>query len=292
MTDRQTTPETATAQLSIINARLKRHDYAGYLSIRMAAKQNQEKLSWLFGLFMELQRIPYKVDEPMLGEIRLQWWRDQLKRLARGESVGHPVADGLVPFLVEAQNHFQDDALLDILNQIIESFLFEVRRAPVQSKKELMDIFDQRYGGLIRAGLLLSHRPIDGLEDVCRGAGIAIGMTEMMADLPRILHKGIMPLPQDVLASFELYHEDFLKDEKAPQKNLALGMITDETLMISWDIKKLFKRLERADRALFVRWHLVPSLLGKALEERGEGALTLTRINPLKVFFIMLRGLY
>ncbi len=288
MTDRQIIEE----QYSIIQSRLKRHDYAAYLTTRLAHKTNQEKLCWLFGFFMELQRIPYKVDEPMLGEIRLQWWRDQLKRMARGESVGHPVADGLGPFLVEAQNELKTEALLDVLNEIIESFLFEVRRVPLATKKELMDTLDQRYGGLIRAGLLFTHRPVDELNDVCREAGIAIGMTEMMADLPRILQKGIMPLPQDVLSSFDLYHEDFFKEEKLPQKTLALGMIADDAVKISWDIKKLFQKVPRADRALFVRWHLVPALLSKALSERGEGALTLTRLNPLKVFFIMLRGLY
>lgn len=288
MTDRQIIAE----QYSIIQSRLKRHDYALYLSSRLAHKTNQEKLCWLYGFFMELQRIPYKVDEPMLGEIRLQWWRDQLKRLARGESVGHPVADGLGPFMVEAQGLRNNEALLDVLNGIIESFLFEVRRAPLATKKDLLDTLDQRYGGLIRAGLLLTQRPVDELDEICREAGIAIGMTEMMADLPRILQKGIMPLPQDVLSSFDLYHEDYFKAEKQAQKALALGMITEDAVKISWDIKKYFQQIPRADRALFVRWQLVPSLLAKALKERSVGALTLTRLNPLNVFFIMLRGLY
>ena len=36
------------------------------------------------------------VTEPMLGEIRLQWWRDALANDAAARRSGHPVADALV----------------------------------------------------------------------------------------------------------------------------------------------------------------------------------------------------
>ena len=72
-------------ELEAIILRLKHHDYAGYLSVRFSPLEQRVALSWLFGFFMDVEQISIKVNEPLLGEIRLQWWRDQLLKLLRGE---------------------------------------------------------------------------------------------------------------------------------------------------------------------------------------------------------------
>ncbi|MEE9547382.1 MAG: squalene/phytoene synthase family protein, partial [Hyphomicrobium sp.] len=40
-----------------------------------------------------MARIPLTVSEPMMGEIRLQWWRDALVNLRSGTATGSPIAD-------------------------------------------------------------------------------------------------------------------------------------------------------------------------------------------------------
>lgn len=54
------------------------------------------RLWTLYALHHELARIPFSVSEPMLGEIRLQWWADQLAALGAGRpATGHPVLEAL-----------------------------------------------------------------------------------------------------------------------------------------------------------------------------------------------------
>ncbi|MCB1520890.1 MAG: squalene/phytoene synthase family protein [Hyphomicrobiaceae bacterium] len=75
-------------------ARTHAHDH--YLSALLAPAAARADLLVLAAFEGELARIPASVTEPMMGEIRLQWWRDQIEDMAPGRVSGHPVADALV----------------------------------------------------------------------------------------------------------------------------------------------------------------------------------------------------
>lgn len=50
----------------------------------------------LYAVHHELARIPFSVSEPMLAEIRLQWWADQLAALGEGRpATGHPLLESV-----------------------------------------------------------------------------------------------------------------------------------------------------------------------------------------------------
>lgn len=50
----------------------------------------------LYAFQIELRRIPSAVSEPPLGEIRLQWWREALAEIRRGENPrAHPVVEAI-----------------------------------------------------------------------------------------------------------------------------------------------------------------------------------------------------
>lgn len=282
--------EVQSSELTALIGRLKRRDYGLYLSWRLCPASSRNDLTWLYGFYMDVTRIPYKVDEPMLGEIRLHWWRDQLARARRGEGIGHPVADGLSGAL-EAGG----DELLSVLHGIIESLLFEVQRATIKDQAELYEIFDKRHGGLLRAALIICGLKPEDFEPRCKEAGIAIGLTELICQLPRILERGIMPLPQDLLEKHKLGHEEFTKAElKETQgrvlRELVEGAYGEKAILISWDIKKRLNGVKGPGRAVFSRWYLVPALFGNAMRDRQAGRMVISSVNPLKTFFTMWRA--
>jgi phytoene synthase len=59
----------------------------------LAPEPQQNALIALAAFSASLRAIPFAVSEPMMGEVRLQWWRDVL---TKGERSGHPVADTLM----------------------------------------------------------------------------------------------------------------------------------------------------------------------------------------------------
>lgn len=73
---------------------LKESDRDRYLSILFAPQCHREGLASLFAFNVEMNRISETVREPMIGEIRLHWWRDAIEADKTGE--GNPVLSALL----------------------------------------------------------------------------------------------------------------------------------------------------------------------------------------------------
>lgn len=77
------------------DARLKRTDEDRWLATRYAPPEGRERLVALYLLNQELQRTLH-TREPMLGKIRLQWWRETIDQVAgNGPVRRHDLAEEL-----------------------------------------------------------------------------------------------------------------------------------------------------------------------------------------------------
>jgi len=74
----------ATALDDTLSAELKQRDRERWLSILWAPSAARPALVALHAYDMEQQRVVAEGREPMLAEIRLAWWREQLEALAAG----------------------------------------------------------------------------------------------------------------------------------------------------------------------------------------------------------------
>ncbi len=266
------------SEFSHVQTRLRRDHYAAYLAVKRVPAPLQEPLFWLEGFFKEVSDIPYRVDEPFLAEIRLQWWRDGLDKLLRGETLGHPIADGLAPHL-----RAHGAALKDPLFSILNSFETEVMLSPALSKEAFFERYQKRYGGALKARFVVSgEHDID--PQVLDEAGIALGVSEALAQLPRALQKGFPVLPADVLERFELTYEDLVKPENEAQLARAYQAMIKGATVISWDIKARMAPLTPLQKKLLGRWVLVPGLLRRALADRVAGKTHISQQNPLSQF--------
>jgi phytoene synthase len=85
-----------------------------YLSALLAPRAHRDDLVVLAAFEGEIDRIPREVKDPMLGEIRLQWWRDRIERAAPGDNSGHPVADAVAG--VVRQHGLERSGLIDSID--------------------------------------------------------------------------------------------------------------------------------------------------------------------------------
>lgn len=83
--------------LSQVAALVRRHDPDRFLTALFAPPDRREDLLALYAFNLEVARIRETVNEPMLGLMRVQWWRDAVDRMhdGRGAPQGHPVAEAL-----------------------------------------------------------------------------------------------------------------------------------------------------------------------------------------------------
>jgi 15-cis-phytoene synthase len=120
------------------------HDRDRFLSSLFAPDDKRSALLALYAFDIEVSRIAGAVSEPMLGEIRLQWWREALQALAAGETVAHPVAAALgramrdwrlpvVPFVDLVTAHeadLNDDRMTDAA--ALEAYLGQTSSTVIQ----------------------------------------------------------------------------------------------------------------------------------------------------------------
>lgn len=67
-----------------------------YLCHLFAPAETRDALLVLYHLYADIARIPSQVSDPMIGAIRLQWWRDLLDAVNEGESRGAPIGEALL----------------------------------------------------------------------------------------------------------------------------------------------------------------------------------------------------
>ena len=96
-------------------ANLRAVDPDRYRGALFADKAAREKLMTLYAFHAELAKVPELVGEPMLGEIRYQWWRDCVEEIYSGGTVRkHEVATPLTQLLrASAMPRFWADRLID-----------------------------------------------------------------------------------------------------------------------------------------------------------------------------------
>lgn len=74
---------------------VRRHDPDRYFSVLFAPKEARLYLMALYAFNYEIARVGENVREPMMGEIRLQWWRETIEGARAGNPRAHDVAQGL-----------------------------------------------------------------------------------------------------------------------------------------------------------------------------------------------------
>ncbi|HEY7608794.1 MAG TPA: squalene/phytoene synthase family protein [Alphaproteobacteria bacterium] len=81
---------------------VRRWDYDRFLSVLFAPAATRERLFALYAFNHEIAKVRETVSEPMLGHIRLQWWREAIAGLYEGKIGKHPVVEALAPAIVAA----------------------------------------------------------------------------------------------------------------------------------------------------------------------------------------------
>jgi len=78
-----------------LDSRVKRVDEERWLSSRYAPASERRSLVVLYAFYYELARVRVSVTDPIMGQIRFQWWRDALTELAEGQQRQHDVVTAL-----------------------------------------------------------------------------------------------------------------------------------------------------------------------------------------------------
>src|SRR3984893_14568079 len=97
-------------RLSPVAALVRRHDRDRFQTVLFARGARPQALFALYAFNYEIARVRESVTEPMLGQIRLQWWREAIAAAFESGPVrNHPVVEALTGSIRElpmTRDHF------------------------------------------------------------------------------------------------------------------------------------------------------------------------------------------
>jgi len=174
-----------------LEARVRRVDPDRWLAARSAADPDRRaELTALYALNDELAGIAEQVSNPMLGDIRLAWWREGLEALAAGGPVrAHPVIEALAPAARAGR--------LDVerLVALTEARAADLEPAPFVDEAALTAYIDATAGAVMAAAARLldpAARP-----EMTAGAARAWGWSRLWRAGPALAARGRRWAPEN-----------------------------------------------------------------------------------------------
>jgi 15-cis-phytoene synthase len=179
-----------------------------YIADLFAPVAVRKHLFALHAFSAEVARIRETVSDPMLGEIRLQWWRDALV----GGGGGHPVASALV----ETMRTF---ALpLAGFEGLIDARAFDLYNDQMPTQTDLEGYAGETSSALIQLGAIVLAGGRDPRVASAAGhAGVAYAMTGLMRALAIHAARGQCYLPADVGAAHGFDRETLARGQATPE---------------------------------------------------------------------------
>ncbi len=161
-----------------------------YLAALLAPRQARAGLIALAAFLGEVARIPVLVREPMMGEIRLQWWRDVIAETRAAGATGSPVADAL---LVAIERHALPR---DLFIAILEARSRELDPDFPATEQDLEDHLRDTEGAAFRlAARVLGAGESAATDELLNAAGQCYGRVCLLRALASSVAQGRSPLP-------------------------------------------------------------------------------------------------
>lgn len=183
MTDRFETHFAACSEIA------RRHDRERYLVSLFAGPGRRDALLAILAANHEIAKTAEVVSEPMIGQIRLQWWRESFDGIEAGTPRVHEV---VLPLAAVAGRHPE---VLDHLRRIVDAREADLSGEPAADLDSL-NAYAAETGGELTAAMAR----VLGADTVpARDLGTAWALIGLVRALPALLAAGRAPLPISLL---------------------------------------------------------------------------------------------
>ncbi|NVN86426.1 MAG: squalene/phytoene synthase family protein [Rhodopseudomonas sp.] len=216
--DIRSTPSAAAFCAELVRS----HDFERYATTLFVDPVSRRALLALYAFNVEIVRVREQVSQPLPGEIRLQWWSDMLAGTSHGGVEGNPVA-------AELQLAIKAHALpLAPLSRLIEEHHFDLYNDPMPTLPALEAYLDDTGSALFGlAARILGHRS-DAIDHAARHAGLAQGITRVLAMLPFDSSRRQLFVPLQVLERHGSGLEQAFAGVETPTLRAALDQLVAE----------------------------------------------------------------
>jgi 15-cis-phytoene synthase len=258
-----------------IVAILREGDPDRYLATLFAPVVARDDLFALYALNVELAHIGERVNEPDLGKIKLQWWREALARSATGEATASPVADAIGAVLKK-----RPDAAGRI-GKMIDAREFDVAVRIMPAMSALEAYLDATAGSLFAAAITIGGGEAYRLQPLCDAAGRAYGLAGLMRSLPVHAARGRCDLPVDLLRHHGTSPEQILSGQPSTGLASVLAELRGKARISLEDARRKLADLPPRERKVFLPLALVRPYLTSLAKVADDPFRFAATISPL-----------
>ena len=207
-----------------------------YFASLFAPAPQRPYLHALYAFNHEVAHVAESVREPMLGAIRLEWWRETAEGAARGMPRNHDVARGLAALFAERI------LPLASFETIVAARGFDSSGEHFADFAGLETYLDATGGAVMR----LAAQILGGDPGLVREAALAYGLTGLLRSLSFHNRRHKLYLPLDLLTALGLTPDEFFVLERDPRILAAIR----QTVLRARDHFVAARRVKRPKAAL------------------------------------------
>lgn len=237
-----TPPDTVTFCADLVRS----HDFPRYAATLFAPAAERRALLALYAFNVEIVRVRDQVSQPLPGEIRFQWWTDLFSGLVHGSAEGNPVAAELL----RAIRDF--DLPVEPLSLLVDEHQFDLYNDPMPTMTALEGYLAATCSALFALAARIMGEASDASEHLARHAGLAQGIAQVIANLPRDSAHRQLFLPQQFLTSHGCGIEDVFAGKQTPNLNAVLDQLMGEGRQHLATASSLLAQVPPSARAAFL----------------------------------------
>jgi NADH dehydrogenase [ubiquinone] 1 alpha subcomplex assembly factor 6 len=205
--------------LSPCGALVERHDRDRYLASLFAPPAAREDLFALYAFNHELAKTAEVVSEPMLGQIRLQWWREALAGIYDGTPRQHEVVQPLARAIAARK------LPRDVMEMIIDAREFDLDPAPPPDFETLRVYVEGSSTALLRLALKVLGADDAASRHAADHLGPAWAYLGLLRALPLHARQKRCYLPADLCAADDLDLKDLFELRSSPGLRRVAGVL-------------------------------------------------------------------
>lgn len=201
-------------------ALVRQHDPDRYYSALFAPADKRRFLFALYAFNYEIARVAEHAREPLLGEIRMEWWRESVASARAGTPIAHGVARALTELFRQIEPPRNEiDTMLEARDTGTGKELFP-------NIETLEDYAGKTSSALMR----LAFRVLgagDRHDSLAHEAGIAYALTGLLRALPFHAAQRRLYLPADLLEREKLSPEEIFAGRNSEKLRNAMRWMAE-----------------------------------------------------------------
>jgi 15-cis-phytoene synthase len=221
-----------------------------FLSALTAPPELRGRLMVLYAFNLEIARAPFVSNEPLIGEMRLQFWADVIADMVAGKPPrAHEVAGPLAELVQSAE------LPCDVLARMVQARRFDVFKEAHETQEALVDYIAETAGNLMwMAALALGAS--EQCEAVVRQFALGCGIAALLQANRKLTDLGRLPLVDSSPAGISGLAQQGLQEIRlARRQRRVIPAQSCAALLAGWQVDGLL-RLAHRNPDLVIRGQL------------------------------------